>query len=332
MPTIYDIAKKSGVSVTTVSRVINNHPHVREETRARVMGILKDMSFVPNTNAGSLVRKSTSSIAVLVPDITNTFFTTLLRGVEDKANESGLSVLLGNTDEEADKEQAYINTFMERRVDGLIIVPADTRKKGFKTIMQHELPLVLVDRSIKGVETDFVGSDNQLGARMMIDYLVKLGHRNFGIISGSRDISVFRERIEGAQSALGQLGIPLDPSFILSGSKPNKDTGYKLTHKLLNLSPRPSAIFAANKSLAVGAVLALHDADLKVPEDVSVVCFDDNDENTFNPFFTSIIQPAYMMGHVAAELLLKRLKSKDAEVSRLQMQPRMVIRHSTASV
>lgn len=330
MATIHDVAKKSGVSVTTVSRVINNHPHVREETRQRVLAVFREMAYVPNANAGSLARKSTSTIAVLVPDITNTFFTTLVRGIEDKANESGLSVILGNTDEESVKEQTYIHKFLERRVDGLIVVPVESRKKNFKVIQKHELPLALVDRHVEGVDADFVGSDNYQGARMLVKYLVELGHREIAIISGSKEISVFRERVEGFLSAMSEMQIPVKPEFILYGHKPNKDVGLELTRRLIKLDSRPTAIFAANNSLSVGTVLALQQAGLSVPQDVSVACFDDNDANSFNPFFTSVIQPAYMMGYVTAELLQKRIKDgRESQVTRLLMQPEMVIRHST---
>lgn len=331
MATIRDVAKKSGVSITTVSRVLNNHPHVREETRQKVLDVLREMNYVPNANAGSLARKSTSIIAVLVPDITNTFFTTLVRGIEDKASENELLVILGNTDEDPGKEQIYIHKFLERRVDGLIVVPVENRRKNLKIIQRHELPLVLVDRRVEGVGTDFVGSDNYQGARLLVNHLIELGHRNIAMLSGPKEVSVFQERVEGFLSAMHEKQIPVKPEFILYGQKPNKENGHSLTRRLLNCNTRPTAIFAANNSLAAGTVTALQQAGLNVPGDLSVACFDDNDTNSFNPFFTSVIQPAYMMGYVAAEILIKRFKAdRKGQANRILMQTELVRRQSTA--
>lgn len=331
MATIKDVAKKAGVSITTVSRVLNNHPHVREETRQKVLDVLRELNYVPNANAGSLARKSTSIIAVLVPDITNTFFTTLLRGIEDKACENELLVILGNTDEDPSKEQIYIHKFLERRVDGLIVVPVENRRKNLKIIQRHEIPFVLVDRRVEGVDTDFVGSDNYQGARLLVNHLIELGHRDIAMLSGPKEVSVFRERVEGFLSAMRDKNIPVKPEFILYGQKPIKEIGYNLTCRLLSYKTRPTAIFAANNSLAVGTVTALQQAGLNVPRDLSVTCFDDNDSNSFKPFFTSVIQPAYMMGYVAAEILIKRLKNnKKGQANKILMQTELVKRYSTA--
>jgi len=331
MVTIHDVAKKAGVSVATVSRVINQHPYVREATRQKVLAVLREMSYVPNANAGSLARKSTSIIAVLVPDITNTFFTTLVRGIEDKASESGLSVILGNTDENILKEQFYINKFLERRVDGLIVVPVENKKKNFQAVQKHRLPLVLVDRLVEGIDEDFVGSDNYQGAYQLVTHLIQLGHRRIAMVSGPKEISVFAERVSGYLAAMEDAHLPIDKDYLLCGLKPNKEVGHSLTRKLLKMNIRPTAIFAANNSLAVGTVSSLLQADIRVPEDISVACFDDNDLNAFNPFFTSVIQPAYMMGYVAAEVLLQRFKNEKAsQANKIIMQPELVVRRSTA--
>lgn len=331
MVTIHDVADKAGVSVATVSRVINNHPYVREATRQKVLTALREMSYVPNANAGSLARKSTSIIAVLVPDITNTFFTTLVRGIEDQASESGLSVILGNTDEDVQKEQFYINKFLERRVDGLVVVPVENKKKNFQVVQKYGLPLVLVDRLVEGVDEDFVGSDNYQGAYQLVNHLIELGHRQIAMVSGPKEISVFAERVSGFYAAMEDAHLPLEQKYLLFGLKPSKEVGHSLTRKLLKMNLRPTAIFAANNSLAVGTVSALLQAGIGVPEDISVACFDDNDLNAYKPFFTSVIQPAYMMGYVAAEVLLQRLKSeKVGPANKIIMQPELVVRQSTA--
>lgn len=333
MATIYDIAKKAGVSITTVSRVINNHPHVQEETRQRVKQVLKEAHFIPNSNASSLVRKTTNTFAVIVPDITNNFFTTLLRGAEDKANENGFAVILGNTDENGAKEQTYIQMFMERRVDGLIIDPLSPRGRSLKPIIKRETPLVLVDREISDLSLDYVGSNNQQGAVRLTDHLIGLGHRHIALISGTPEISVYRQRIEGYKMALRQAGLPAEEQMILWGEKPNRETGFSLTRTLLQLAPRPTAIFAANNFLALGAVAALGEAGIETPGDISVVCFDAAETGaTLTPFFTSMVQPAYMMGQMAVDLLLRQMKQKDAPAARVILESELIIRDSVRDI
>lgn len=333
MATIYDIAKKAGVSITTVSRVINNHPYVQVETRQKVKQVLQETHFIPNINASSLVRKTTNTFAVMVPDITNNFFTTLLRGIEDKANESGFAVIFGNTDENSIKEYSYLQTFMERRVDGLIIDAVLAQSKNLKSIIKREIPLVLIDREINNLQIDYVGSNNSKGAEDLVHYLIELGHRQIALISGTLEISVYRQRLEGYKTAQQKAGLSIDHKMILWGEKPNQETGYMLTKKLLENTQRPTAIFAANNFLAIGAVRALREAHLEVPKDLSVVCFDAADTDAIlNPFFTSMVQPAHTMGEMAVELLLRRLKNKNSTPTKVILEPQFFVRESTGKI
>ncbi|HEX7715355.1 MAG TPA: LacI family DNA-binding transcriptional regulator [Bacillota bacterium] len=327
--TIYDVAKKAGVSITTVSRVINNHPYVREETRQRVKALLKEMHFIPNSNASSLVRKTTNTIAVIIPDVTNHFFTTLLRGIEDKSSENGLAVIFGNTDEEIQKEQTYIQMFMERRVDGLIIAPVSPKAKNLKSIIKREIPMVLVDREVPGLAVDVVVSDNQRSAEKLVEHLIGLGHSQIAFISGPKENSVNQQRFEGYRAALQKFGIPLDERMILHGDKPNKETGIRLTRVLLEQSLHPTAIFAANNFLAIGATTALQKANLAVPGDMGIVCFDDNDsDSVLNPFFTSVNQPAYLMGQMAMDLLQRQMKQKNIAPAKMILECELHVRNS----
>lgn len=329
MTTIYDIAKKAGVSVTTVSRVINNYPYVNEETRQRVKALLKETHFIPNSNASSLVRKTTNTIAVIIPDITNNFFTTLLRGIEDKASENGFAVIFGNTDEDLQKEQAYIQMFMERRVDGLIIDPVSYKGQNLKAVIKKEIPLVLVDREIETLTLDSITSNNQNDTQKLIEYLVGLGHRQIALISGPQEISVYRQRAEGYRLALQKAGIPIQTELIRIGHKPNKDVGIRLTRDLLQQVHRPTAIFAANNFLAIGAAVALKENKIEIPGEMEIVCFDDNDsDSVLNPFFTSVNQPAYLMGYMAVESLLRQMKQKN-EPTKVILESNFCIRNST---
>ncbi|TCL61505.1 LacI family transcriptional regulator [Hydrogenispora ethanolica] len=329
MATIYDVARKAGVSTTTVSRVLNNHPYVREETRIKVQSLLKELHFIPNSNASSLVRKTTNTIAVILPDVTNHFFTTLLRGAEDQANEDGFAVIFGNTDEDIQKEQTYIQMFLERRIDGLIIAPVSPKVINLKTVIKREIPLVLVDREVEALITDFVGTDNQRNAQSLVEYLIGLGHKTIAIISGSQENSAHRQRIDGYRAALLNAGIPIDERLILYGDKPNIETGTRLVRNLLQQAPRPTTIFAVNNFLAIGGVVALREANFNVPEDIGIVCFDDNDSaSVLNPFFTSINQPAYMMGQMAVDILVHRMKHKNSSPTRVLLESNFLIRGS----
>ncbi|MGE5582836.1 MAG: LacI family DNA-binding transcriptional regulator [Bacillota bacterium] len=333
MTNIYDVAKKAGVSITTVSRVINNHPYVREETRQRVKALLKEMQFIPNSNASSLVRKTTNTIAVIIPDVTNNFFTTLLRGIEDKSSENGFAVIFGNTDEDIQKEQTYIQMFMERRVDGLIIAPVSPKAKNLKPIVKREIPMVLIDREVEGLDADVVVSNNQQSAQSLVEYLIGLGHRQIAFISGPKENSVNRQRLEGYRAALEKFGIQVDERMILNGDKPNKETGIQLTRRILEQSLRPTSIFAANNFLAIGALTALQKADLKVPGDIGIVCFDDNDsDSVLNPFFTSTNQPAYLMGQMAMDLLKRQMKQKNAAPAKIVLECELHVRNSVVGI
>lgn len=329
MATIYDVAKKAGVSITTVSRVINNHPYVKESTRKKVEAFLEDMHYIPNSNASSLVSKSTNTIAIIVPDVTNNFFTTLLRGTEDKANQNGFAVILGNTDEDINKEQTYIRMFIERRVDGIIIDSVSAKGENLKAVLKHKIPLVLIDREVEGLSVDYVGSDNQVGAQKIVDYLIDLGHERIALISASQEISVFKKRTEGYLTSLSKAGLPINENYIKYGSKPVKDVGYLLTRDLLTEDSPPTAIFAANNFLAIGAYNAFREANLTVPEDIAIVCYDVyGSDSVINPFFTSINQPAYMMGQIAVDLLIRQIKDNNPSPTKVLLESDLCIRDS----
>lgn len=330
MATIYDIAKKAGVSITTVSRVINNHPYVKDSTRKKVKKLLTEASYVPNSNASSLVRKTTNTIAVILPDITNNFFATLFHGAEEKANENGFAVIFGNTNEDIVREEEYIRMFMERRVDGLMLDPISQESHILKPIFKNEIPLVILDREIKGISTSYVGSNNKESASALVEYLIGLGHRRIGLITGLQGISVYRKRTEGYLAALADTGININSDYIKVGKKPIKEVGYLLAQEIVKVSPRTTALFAANNFLAIGAVKGLKELGIKVPEDIAIVCFDDFDNGSvLNPFFTSMNQPAYEIGLIAMELLIKQIKKEINDPERIILESSLCVRHST---
>jgi len=307
MPTVLNVAKRAGVAPITVSRVINNSVHVSQATRKRVEAAVKELGYVPNTIARGLRSKRTKTLALVVTDITNPYFTLMSRGVEDVAGNSDYTVVYCNTDESETKEEKYANILAQRQVDGVLLVPAGGNDKTIKFLETNGINIVVLDRRVSGVKTDFVCSDSKDGANRLIKLLIGLGHKRIAIITGPKKVSTAVDRVTGYKQALTESGLIECGELIYYGSF-NQQSGYELTKQMMAQSPRPTAIFGANNFIVLGIIKALSELQLKVPEDVSVVGFDDFPESMLvRPFFTAAIQPAYEMGRLATELLLKRL-------------------------
>ena len=333
MATIYDVARKAGVSPMTVSRVINGRRGVRPETREKVLRAIEETGYIPNSLARSFVLQQTKTVGLVIPDITNPFFTTLARGVEDTAAKSQFGVIFCNTDESHEKEVMYLEFLARKRVDGVILAPASRKRHSLKLLLSRNVPVVLVDREIEGLENldlDIVKGDSVYGAYILTQHLIRLGHRRIGIIVGSREISTAEDRVEGYRKALEEAGIPLDESLIRFSSY-SEEGGYTATKELLALEHRPTAIFGGNNFIAIGAILAIRELGLRVPEDVALVCFEDIDFlSKVYPFLTVVTQPAYSMGVIATELLIRRIENRDKirERREVVLKPELIIRES----
>lgn len=319
MTTISDVARLAGVAPVTVSRVINGALNVNPETRRRVEEAIAELGYVPNTIARSLRSKRTCSLALILPDITNTFWTTVARGVEDAAQDRGYAVLFCNTDESAAKQAAYLDLVASQRADGVIIAPCDADARRLQVLRDRAIPTVVIDRRVEGWDVDSVLGDSFSGAYALTRHLIGLGHRRIAIISGPASTSTAEDRVAGFCQALTEAGLTPDPALIHRGEF-RASSGERLADALLGAEPRPTAIFAANNAIALGVIDAVARRGLRIPQDVALVCFDDfpNASHIF-PFLTVVVQPAYEMGLNAAQLLLSRL---DADVD---LQPRHVI-------
>jgi LacI family transcriptional regulator len=334
LPTINDVARLAGVSTVTVSRVINGAGSVKLETRTRVQQAIEELHYLPNVAARSLRSKRTNTLALLVPDITNSFWTTVARGVEDEAQNGGYSVLLCNTDEDAAKQQRYQDVIISQRVDGVILTPYDSDPQNLSRLRDRKIPIVAIDRRIEGWEVDSVTGDSVTGARALVNHLIGLGHQRIAIISGPINTSTSQDRVTGYRMALGQGGIPADPDLIKFGEFRSL-SGEELTYQLLDLVQRPTAIFAANNTIAMGVIKAVDRRGLHIPQDIALVCFDDipNLSLVF-PFLTVVVQPAYEIGVRAAQLLLSRLEgtgTSSMPPRRIVLPTRLIIRHSCGS-
>lgn len=309
MPTVLDVAKRAGVSPITVSRVINNSGYISSETKIRVETAIKEIGYVPNILARGLRSKRTNTLALIVTDITNPYFTSMARGVEDVAGASDYTVIYCNTDESEAKEEKYANILAQRQVDGVLLVPACGNAKTIKFLESNHVIVVVLDRRVSGVKVDSVRSDSENGAGRLTKLLIGLGHKRIAIITGPKNVSTAVDRVAGYKHALKEAGLAENEIIYYGGF--NQQTGYASTRQAMIQSPRPSAILAANNFILIGVVKALRELGLRVPEDISVVGFDDFPESILvKPFFTAAVQPAYEMGRLAAELLLKRISGK----------------------
>ncbi len=333
MSTISDVARKAGVSTMTVSRVINNSGYASPEVRDRVMATVVELGYVPNALARSLHVKRTHTLALVLTDIGNPFFTTMARGVEDAASSQGFSVMFCNTDESEEEEAAHVRVLLQKQVDGLLLVPAASSSQAADLARRRGVGVVILDRRIAGAPVDTVRCDSEGGAYAMVRHLVELGHRDIAVLSAAPDASVAVDRIAGARRAMLDAGLAFDAARVLYG-KPETLSGKAMAQQALALTPRPTALFATNNFITIGAFAALREAGLRVPDDISLAGFDDlPDGLILDPFLTVASQPAYEMGRCGAELLLQRLeKGGPAEPTEIVLPTELVVRRSTGPV
>lgn len=337
MSRISEVADHAGVSAMTVSRVLNNSGYVSAATRERVEQAIAQLGYVPNALARQLRSKRTKMLALVVSDISNPFFTTIARGVEDAASARGFAVMFCNTDESDEEESRYLRLLVERQVDGVLLVPAENAAASLRLLRTHKIPVVVLDRRTSR-RVDSVRCDSEAGAYALARHLVELGHRRIAVLTGRRGISTSVDRVAGVRRALAEAGLSLDESLVRYGGfnfgNLNLADGRLMAQEVLaaNDGP-PTAIFAANNFIAFGAVRALRELGLKVPEDISVVAFDDLPvEWVSDPFLTVAAQPAYDIGRRAAEMMIDRLVGERATAGESVVLPfELIVRRSTAA-
>ncbi len=330
MPTIRDVANRARVSIKTVSRVINDSPMVRESTKERVLKAMKELDYHPNALARSLVTKETRIIGLIIADVTNPYFPELIRGVEDVANDSGYNVFLCNTDENPEKELIYIKLLREKQVDGIILSGSRTSCDQLNPTLTSGIPLVFINRRVKGNKVGMVMLDNFGTAYTAVEYLVSLGHKNIGYLGGSTLGQSNMERKNGFIQAMVDRGLPYHK--LIAEGHPGKKGGYNRTLELLDTNRPLSAIFAYDDMLAIGAIEACRERSLSVPEDISIIGFDDIDLAAhIAPRLTTFSVPKYEMGRVAANMLLNMLGKKEFEKEIVYI-PKLTIRDSCCQV
>ena len=328
MVNIKEVARQAGVSPSTVSRVLTGNIPVAADTRQRVLDAVKDMNYQPNPLAQGLKGTRIKTIGLIIPNVRNLVFPAAIRGIEDTAGKYGYTVVLCNTDESLEKELTYINNLRRRLINGFILSTARMNSPHLLALKEENFPMVCLIRHL-GDELDAVVLDNRDGAYQAVKYLVDRGHRRIAILNGDMEVYLYRERFAGYKQALADAGIPIDEQLIL-GNINGWDESSIAVREMLKAGTLPDAIFATSDPKAIGALRAVKDCGLKVPDDISVVGFDDSDiAALLDPPLTTVAQPFYEMGVKACEKLIKLIESKRRCRPKIEVLPaKLVIRGS----
>lgn len=336
MATMKDVALQAGVSTTTVSHIINDTRHVSEELRQRVSDAIAALNYQPHGPARSLRTKQTRTIGMIIPDNSNPFFAEVARSVEDAAFENNYSVILCNSDGSVEKELNYVRLLIEKGVDGLAFISAGRDPQSIEMLVRQSIPWVVADREIPGADVDVavdeVLVENLAGGFKATEYLISLGHKRIGCIAGPFQLTPSAQRLMGYKQALQGAGFTVDPDLIIQGDFHNR-SGYENCRTLTALSDPPTAIFACNDLMAIGALKAAHDLGLSIPQQLSIVGFDDIAWSSFSiPRLTTIAQPKQEMGRLLTALLVERIKDDQLTHRRMTLPVKLIMRDSCAAL
>lgn len=341
MVTIKEVAEKAGVSITTVSHVVNETRYVSDELTEKVYEAMRDLRYRPNIVARSLRSGQTKTIGLILPDISNPFFAEFSRKIEDKGFTFGYNVILCNADEDDAKQQRYIDVLLSKQVDGLIFFSTGYLDTINQTLDRYDIPVVITDREPEGVNSDIVLIDNRMGGYQAARYLLSLGHRRIACISGPSLIRPSAQRVGGYRAALEEAGVDVDEDLIRTGTF-RFESGEAEMRQLMKLPDPPTAVFTCNDLMALGAMKAVQSAGLRVPEDFSIVGFDNSPlSKMVYPQLTTVSQPVTEMADLTVELLVEKINIKEnqkrnkalkPEYKRVILDTRLIIRESCMSL
>ncbi|HHW17541.1 MAG TPA: LacI family transcriptional regulator [Firmicutes bacterium] len=327
--TIRDVARKAGVSISTVSRVINGTGYVRESTRKKIEDAIRALGYSPNHVARSLSKGSTKIIGAILPDISNPFFPTLARGIDDAVSSRGYTLIICNTDSDVRQEESSVRVLLEKRVDGVVFVAGSPESASLVRRASEQVPVAVIDREVEGVPCDTVTVDNFRGSYELTRYLLNCGHRKMAYISGPLHLSTSKKRLAGFRACLRDSGVNDEPHVFHGDFK--YDTGYSIAREIIRMGLGITCVVCANDLMAIGAMRCFQDLGIGVPSQVAVCGFDDiTMASLVRPSLTTVAQPAYRMGALAAEMLLERIeKGRDQSPRSRVLEPVLVIRDST---
>ncbi|WP_033019083.1 LacI family DNA-binding transcriptional regulator [Geobacillus sp. FSL W8-0032] len=330
--TIYDVAKKAGVSISTVSRVLNNTGRISERTRKRVLRVMEELHYQPSMVASALTGKRTRTIGLVIPDVANPFFSEIARKVEDRGREQGFNVLMCNTDNNPETEEMYLSLLRQKSVDGIIIGTTTNNYTMIKELLEENFPLVFIAQDIPELAINVVRVDDFLGGYQAVSHLVSLGHRQIAIMLGNLSRTSDKYRLQAYQQVLQENGLKCEESWIVYTDYSMAD-GKKAAMELLQSTPRPTAIFACFDSLAVGTYQAAKELGLRIPDDLSVVGFDNTILSAIiDPPLTTVAQPIEQMGRQAVDLLIAQIEETNHTKQRIILPPHLVVRKSACHI
>lgn len=310
--TIVEVARHAGVSITTVSHALSGNRRVAEATRARIDDSIRELGYRPNAFARGLRTERSHMVALLIPDITNPYYPTLARGMQDALHSGGYQTLVGSTDGHRDQERHFLNDSLQRRVDGIAFASFETTARMVAPVLQADIPLVSIGTTIRHRNVDCVWTDDVAGAVDATAYLIERGYTPIGMIGGPAGTSPSDHRLEGYRAALRHTGIRFDPRLVAIGDF-TRAGGATAMGRLLKRRVMPRAIFCANDLMAIGAMDAIRQAGLLVPDDVALVGYDDIEAaGLITPDLTTVVNPAYEMGRACGRLLLERMTGRRA--------------------
>ena len=329
MANIREVAKKAGVSVATVSRVLNHPESVSPKTTEQVLMVIKELQFTPNGLARSLALSRSNTIALLVPNILNPLYPQIAKGVEDVTHQKGYNILLCNTEDSHIREAEYIDMLLEKRVDGFILTASQLPHEELKKISEAKIPLVLIDNN-ENHQENIVYTDYILGGYLATQHLIEIGYKKIAHITGPLRLKENNDKYLGYLKALGENDIAPIEQLVINGDN-EVEGGYIAAKKLISLPNPPDAIFAANDLMAIGAIDAIKAEGYKIPKDIAVVGFDDiRMASLIEPKLTTVSQPVYKMGLIAARILFDCIENNDDinYQQKIYIQPKLMVRKS----
>lgn len=329
--TIYDVAREAGVSMATVSRVVNNNPNVKPQTRKKVFEAIERLGYRPNAVARGLASKKTTTVGVVIPDIANANFAEVARGIEDIANMYHYNIILCNADKRKDKEIRVINTLLEKQVDGLIFMGGAVTDEHIQAFKTSNVPIVLCATTDEQSSIPSVDIDHEAAAFDAVNRLIEEGHTHIAMISGTlQDPANGFARFQGYKRALEQAGLAYREELVRVGNY-KYESGTEAMQYFLDLPVQPTAVFSATDEMAIGAIHCIQDAGLNVPEDVSVISVDNSRMSSMvRPLLTTVAQPMYDIGAVSMRLLTKLMKKEAVENAKVTLPHTLIARRSVA--
>ncbi len=325
-PTIYNVAKEAGVSIATVSKVLNHTGRISDKTRKKVFQTMDKLNYRPSVVASALTGKQTKTIGLLIPDISNPFFAEIARSIEDQSHERGFNVMMCSTDNLKEKEERYLSLLVRQQIDGLIVASAFRCARLLEDVAK-EVPITLVASEIPRLSINTVTVDDYKGGYLAASYLLSLGHTKIAIIA--EGVRSNKPRLDAFRDVMEEANIPIRDGYVIQ-TEALMTRGYESAKQLFSLKERPTAIFACNDLLAIGVVQAAKEAGLSIPQDVSIIGFDNTILSTnTSPMLTTVAQPIKEMGAKVVDLLIEEMKEPKSYKERLLLSPELIVRQST---